>query len=132
MTLTLDGFAVLRRIGDNRAAFPELEAKVAALAERLLKTELASHALDTRAFAAIVDAVGADAVSLVVESLKPSELRRLRASLARRGGKTSREAAAIIKRIAGDAHPKRAAAKAASHQPASPLGTAAMRASRGR
>jgi len=136
MTLCLDGFDMLRRIGANKDRFPALEPKVAALAETIVKAELMSRALDVRAFAALVDALGAEAVNLVIETMKPAERKRLTSSLSGAKGRikgVSKEAEALLTRMAGNGKAKADAAGRRTHKPhVSPLGTAAMRASRER
>lgn len=77
MTLTLDGFDILRRIGTHRALFGELKAEVAKVSEHLIRTLLTRRAMSLAAFRQIAEVLGKEALELVLESLEPADLERL-------------------------------------------------------
>lgn len=143
MTLTLDGFEVLRRIGASPKAFPTLEHEVAAVAEGLVTAELLSKELDRQAFAALLDALGEDTITLVLETLTQRQLRALAKLIdphtRKRSGAlvTARQLIEFVRgRAATDIAEEADQADqppASGKQPArtsAPLGTGAMRASR--
>lgn len=142
MTLTLDGFEVLRRIGASPAAFPNLEHEAAAIAESIVTTELLSKELDRQGFAALLDALGEDALALVVETLTQRQLRAIAKSidpsLRKRGGALltarqliefvrGRTATDIVEQLDTTEHAPQGRRAART---STPLGTGSMRAGR--
>lgn len=141
MTLTLDGFEVLARIGANRQAFPLLEHEAAAIAEGLVMAELLSKDLDRGAFAALLDALGEDTIALVLETLTQRQLRALLKAIdphTRKRGGTLLTARSLIEfvrgRTATDVVEQRSDQQVPNGKQtartSAPLGTGSMRASR--
>lgn len=141
MTLSLDGFEILRRIGASPAAFPSLEHEAAAIAETIVTTELLSKDLDRQGFAALLDALGEDTITLVLETLTQRQLRALAKSIdfhaGKRGGAllTAKQLIEFVRgRTATDIveqpDPDQHAPKGKASRTATPLGTGSMRASR--
>jgi hypothetical protein len=81
MTLALDGYDILRRIGSSPEAFSGLRGTIAEVAEELVKTQLTSKNLDLATFRALVIALGDDTVSLVLQTLAADDLHAIAALL---------------------------------------------------
>lgn len=77
MTLTLDGYDVLARIGRNPDAFVSVKSEVAAIAEALIKSELVSPEMTLARFKSLVTVLGEDATSLVLQLLTEHQFRAL-------------------------------------------------------
>jgi hypothetical protein len=147
MTLALDGFDILRRIGLNAEAFGSLRSTVAEIAETLVRSQLTAKTLDVSTFRSIVIALGDDTVSLVLQTLTSDELLALARRLDPHNAKLkSRDGAWVEGHLLDLAHyrldpakrtvgaTKRASKPAAPTQrrkAANPLGTGSMAAKEG-
>jgi len=74
MTLALDAYDILRRIGSNPELFAGLRGAVAEVAEALVKKELTSGSLDIESFRALVGALGEENVALILQALAPGDV----------------------------------------------------------
>ncbi len=77
MTLALDAYDILRRIGANPELFSGLRGAVAEVAEDLVIRALTSNALDLEGFRALVGALGEENVALILQALAPGDVRAL-------------------------------------------------------
>ncbi|MGH6816599.1 MAG: hypothetical protein ACREC6_12940 [Hyphomicrobiaceae bacterium] len=75
MTLSLDGYDVLRRIGAHAAAFAAVKGDVAKTAEMLVKKQLKSKGTDLASLRTLVVVLGHDTLALVLETCSAGELR---------------------------------------------------------
>jgi hypothetical protein len=74
MTLALDAYDILRRIGSNPELFAGLRGAVAEVAEGLVKKELTSSSLEIESFRALVGALGEENVALILQALAPGDV----------------------------------------------------------
>ena len=74
MTLALDAYDILRRIGANPELFAGLRGAVAEVAESLVMKELTSKSLDVESFRALVGALGDENVALILQTLAPGDV----------------------------------------------------------
>jgi hypothetical protein len=74
MTLALDAYDILRRIGANPELFARLRGAVAEVAESLVMKELTSKSLDVEGFRALVRALGDENVALILQTLAPGDV----------------------------------------------------------
>ncbi len=77
MTLTLNGYDVLARIGKNPDAFSGIKSEVAAIGEALIKSELVSPEMTLARLKSLVAVLGEDATSLVLQLLSERQLQNL-------------------------------------------------------
>lgn len=77
MTLSLDGYNVLRLIGSNAGLFRDLKAEVARLAESLLRKQLTQRTVGLPVLTEMVRIMGEDTISLVLQTLDPADLKAL-------------------------------------------------------
>lgn len=77
MTISLDGFEVLCRIGGSPEAFPSIKADVARLAEALVRKQMLAKPTDLAMFQDLVGALGDDTVGLVLQTFSAEELKTL-------------------------------------------------------
>lgn len=81
MTLALDAYDILHRIGSNPELFSGLRGAVAEVAEGLVKKELMSKSLDIENFRALVGALGDENVALILQTLAPADVLALARTL---------------------------------------------------
>jgi hypothetical protein len=81
MTLALDAYDILRRIGSNPELFCGLRGAVAEVAEALVKKELTSKSLEIENFRALVGALGDENVALILQTLAPADVLALARAL---------------------------------------------------
>jgi hypothetical protein len=81
MTLALDAYDILRRIGSNPELFCGLRGAVAEVAEALVKKELTSKSLEIENFRALVGALGDENVALILQTLAPPDVLALARTL---------------------------------------------------
>jgi hypothetical protein len=74
MSLTLDGFEVLRRIVMNSQAFPALRDDVTKTAEQFVKKQLNARTMTIETYRSLADALGETALLVALEGLKPRQL----------------------------------------------------------
>lgn len=74
MTLALDPYDILRRIGSNPELFAGLRGAVAEVAEGLVKKELTAKSLDIETYRALVGALGEENVALILQTLAPADV----------------------------------------------------------
>jgi hypothetical protein len=140
MTLVLDGFEILQRIGANSKAFRGLRNSTSEVAEDLVKRALFASDMDLATFRDISTALGEDNMALVLETLPPDDLRGILRTLDPRcpRGKAKNDAT-IVGHILDLAHARaepvakaasgkraRPAKQASRRSASSPLGTRAM------
>ncbi|RAI30800.1 hypothetical protein [Rhodoplanes serenus] len=75
MALELDGFAVLHRIGANRAAFEGISSEVAKVARSLLVKLLKDKRTGVDGVRAVRAALGAEPFALIVDGLTDAEIK---------------------------------------------------------
>lgn len=81
MSLALDAYDILRRIGSNPELFAGLRGTVAEVAEDLVKSELTAKTLDVETFRALVGALGDENVALILQTLAPADVLALARAL---------------------------------------------------
>jgi len=81
MTLALDAYDILRRIGSNPELFSGLRGAVAEVAEGLVMKELTSKSLGIENFRALVGALGDENVALILQTLAPADVLALARNL---------------------------------------------------
>jgi hypothetical protein len=146
MTLALDAYDILRRIGANPELFAGLRGAVAEVAESLVMKELTSKSLDVESFRALVGALGDENVALILQTLAPGDVLALARTVDPHHAKIRSKDVAWAERHLMDlalershpaaerprpTKPKAKAPKARgarSRKKASPFGTGAMRA----
>ena len=74
MTLALDAYDILRRIGSNPELFSGLRGAVAEVAEALVRKELTSKTLDIETFRSLVGALGDENIALMLQTLAPADI----------------------------------------------------------
>lgn len=74
MSLTLDGFEVLRRIVMNSQAFPALRDDVTKTAEQFVKKQLNARTMTIETYRSLAAALGETALLVALEGLKPRQL----------------------------------------------------------
>jgi hypothetical protein len=79
--LELDGFAVLREIGDHPEAFGGIGAVVAKVARELVVKRLKLKSLTVQEARAVRDAVGSDAFGAIIAGLNTANLKSIVAKL---------------------------------------------------
>jgi hypothetical protein len=144
MTLALDAYDILRRIGANPELFARLRGAVAEVAESLVMKELTSKSLDVESFRALVGALGDENVALILQTLAPGDVLALARTVDPHHAKTRSKDVAWAERHLMDlalgrsrpaaerprpAKPKVKSPKARtarSRKKASPFGTGAM------
>jgi hypothetical protein len=142
MTLALDAYDILRRIGANPELFSSVRGAVAEVAEDLVIRAMTSKSLDLESFRALVSALGEENVALILQALAPGDVLALARTVDPHHGKArsknvawaerhlmdlalsrSKPAAESARRTKAKSKRSRAAA---SRRGASPFGTAAM------
>jgi hypothetical protein len=114
MSLALDAYDILRRIGSNPELFAGLRSSVAEVAEDLVKRELTSKSLDLETFRALVGALGEENVALIIETLEPDDVLALVRTLDPRYAKARSKDVASAERHLMDLAMGRAGSDAAS------------------
>jgi hypothetical protein len=69
MTVVVDGYALLKAIGSNPQAFPEVRATVDKSAVSIVVAQLKNKALTVEKFRTLASAVGVNAFGLVLDSM---------------------------------------------------------------
>jgi hypothetical protein len=75
MSTTIDGFELLRAIGQNGAAFPSLRVEINKTAPTLVKKHLKSSSMTIDGFRSTSSAIGSEVLSLILEDLNDKDLR---------------------------------------------------------
>jgi hypothetical protein len=74
MSLALDGYDILRRIGANPNASSALKADLAKTAETLLKKQLKDRALSLEGYKSVLDVLGEVPMRMMLEAMTPPEI----------------------------------------------------------
>lgn len=116
MLLDVDGFAVLRTIGTNHAAFPAIAGDAAKAARALVLKQLTHKSTGVQAVRAIQAALGEEVFTLIVDGMSNAQIKSLATRLdkygaAAKGGHGSVRLH-ILALAAGTADPTEPAARA--------------------
>ena len=146
MSISLDGYEVMRKVGANPAAFPAIKQDLATGAETLVRKQIKHKTLDLTGLRMLSNILGEENLRLVLDLFKPKELTALLKKLDKHGSAEFADNATAARRHILDlAHSKTEPApkpiKAIkpklpsipkAPKAASPIGTTAMGTRRGK
>jgi len=97
MLLEVDGFAVLRTIGTNHAAFPAIAGDAAKAARALVLKQITHKSTGVQAVRSIRAALGEDVFTLIVDGMSNAQIKSLATRLDKHGtaGKAGHGAARL-------------------------------------
>ena len=85
MLLDVDGFAVLRTIGTNHAAFPAIAGDAAKAARALVLKQITHKSTGVQAVRSIRAALGEDVFTLIVDGMSNAQIKSLATRLDKHG-----------------------------------------------